>query len=434
MVAGKGIAVWIWVVGGVIIGLVMFTILFQLVSFMLSSRDVSITKDSFMQFASIVSRICDMREKSESVQSVSLNNVDFMYETSDQKTMNVSGNRTFGKYLCINMSSEITCVEAGCLIEISTVVNASAEGSKLGGEIGGITGKGQFIKYLFYIEKQSCGVSVLGPGEKSSKHMQDLCEEEEEKITVPVSTQTTTSKTTTTTTTTYPPRAKWPNVVAQFHSDEDIAGGCKKFDTYSKCVNSFLDKPVAGIDGIILSPRPADTELKTLVDKAHSLGITVGMWAEQGENSANGMNEVKRAANLGVDFIEEDERIMCCGMTATLFNSYRTAARQINKNILIGIAEPYTNQIANFLNSGGQPDFISGEWYISPGAATFQWYVSTAQTRGIKVAYWLDGSGVGGNDIDQSCTVYKAGSSVWYFNAAGYVNQIMSSLASCYKK
>jgi len=432
MVTDKGIAVWIWVVGGVIIGLVMFTILFQLVSFMLSSRDVSITKDSFMQFASIVSRICDMREKSESVQSVSLKNVDFMYATSDQKIMNVTGNRTFGKYLCINMSSEVTCVETGCLIEISTEVNASVERNKLAGEVGGITGKGQFIKYLFYIEKLSCGVSVLGPGEKSSKQMQDLCKEEEGKITVPVSTQTTTSKTTTTTT--YPPRPSWPKVVAQFHSDEDIAGGCKKFDTYSKCVNSFLDKPIVGIDGIILSPRPVDTELKVLVNKAHSLGIAVGMWAEQGENSANGMNEVKRAANLGVDFIEEDERIMCCGMTATQFNSYRVAARQINPSILIGIAEPYTNQIANFLNSGGQPDFISGEWYISPGAETFQWYVNTAQTRGIKVAYWLDASGVGGYNLDQSCTIYKTASSVWYFNAAGYVSQIMPSLSSCYKK
>jgi hypothetical protein len=139
------------------------------------------------------------------------------------------------------------------------------------------------------------------------------------------------------------------------------------------------------------------------------------------------MNEVKREANLGIDFIEEDERILCCGMTPSQFNSYKTAAKQINPNIFIGIAEPYQSAISNFLNGGGQPDFISGEWYISPGTNTFQWYVNTAQQKGIKVAYWLDGS-----TLDQSCTVYNTVSSVWYFNAAGYTNQIKSSLSSCY--
>lgn len=223
--------------------------------------------------------------------------------------------------------------------------------------------------------------------------------------------------------------SRWPKVVAQFHSDEDIPGGCRNFATYTDCVNSFLNNPVAGIDGIMLSPRKPDSELKALIDKGHSLGLAVGMWAECGRDYTCGMNEIKRDATLGADFVEEDE-MAGRGMTAKMFNNYTNAGKGINPNIIIGITEPSSSTVDIFIGAGGKPDFIAGESYGSGSGLSY--YTTKASSLGIRSAFWLDGSGVGGNTLYQSCTVYKTSASVWYFNAAGYFNQILPALSSCY--
>jgi len=169
----KGISVWIWVVGGIILGLLMFTVLFQIVSFMLASRDASITKDNFQQLASVVSRFCDSRVGSKTTQSALFKNVDFMYASSSGKTFNVINNRTFGRYFCINMSNELVCERTSCMIEVTTSINATAEKERLGGELAGITGK-EMREYLFSVEKQRCGVVLIKVGEKASEIMKEV--------------------------------------------------------------------------------------------------------------------------------------------------------------------------------------------------------------------------------------------------------------------
>jgi hypothetical protein len=218
--------------------------------------------------------------------------------------------------------------------------------------------------------------------------------------------------------------AALPKGTLQFHSNDDIAGGCRGI-TYTECVERFLRAPVPGVDSIMLSDRRPDSELKALIEEAHALGLSVGSgvasWTPEEQT-----RDAQRLARLGFDWLEADELFIRGMTTARDFNSMSAAAKKEKPDILIGITETPTSALGKALAEGARPDFIVNEVYAdTPGEIGEA--AALSRQYGIPAGTWLDDSGVGGHSLKYACDALKSGLSLFYFNAGGYFDKAQSA-------
>jgi hypothetical protein len=177
----KGITVWIWVIAGIIVGLIMFAVSLQFIGFVTMAREKELARGSLDDLASNVNGLC-----TNFVGSAFTNTVEFpekvtaVYATSDTRSF-VNNARTYGRNLCMNFSSEIICDDVNCNLEMETINS----GVTLQNLLNQFLGRFGTNSYLVRISKTDCGVAILLP------NSQTMCTQ---------STSTTTMITTTSTT------------------------------------------------------------------------------------------------------------------------------------------------------------------------------------------------------------------------------------------
>lgn len=158
----KGISVWIWVIAGIIIGMVMFTLFVQIMSYVAMSRDKENVKETLGEFAATVNSFCDAQTGEKTTTSFSFSSsVDTVFSSKDGIGYE-EGNRTFGKWLCAKMGKEVSCERLNCELEM-LLIKQKPSFSSLTSTVFGPS----YQDYEFEIAKTECGVSALEPGMKT---------------------------------------------------------------------------------------------------------------------------------------------------------------------------------------------------------------------------------------------------------------------------
>ena len=82
----KGISEWMWLIGGVIVGVVMFMLFFQLMSYLTLSRAREDAKQSFDDLTSTINAMCQSKSGVQSTKRIVFpNSVSVVYSTTDPK-------------------------------------------------------------------------------------------------------------------------------------------------------------------------------------------------------------------------------------------------------------------------------------------------------------------------------------------------------------
>ena len=161
----KGIAVWIWLIGGIIVGMIMFVLFFQLMSYLTLSRAREDARPSFDDLTSTVNALCEGRPGIQSSKKfVFPDSVSIVYSTSDPKTYVEKNNRTYGKFACLKFQKEQFCEGVSCDLEFHPI---KAEENLLG-VVDTLLGRSSYQEYLVKLTKTECGVSALNVGENPS--------------------------------------------------------------------------------------------------------------------------------------------------------------------------------------------------------------------------------------------------------------------------
>jgi len=162
--SGKGIAIWIWVLGAVIIGLVVFAIFFRFMVIMNESKQQQDAKSAYQKIIGSFNGYCSVRKGSAMTQKFDFSNiVQSIFASLDQKNPNIEGNVTTGKYVCINISSSVTCEKAYCDVEMALLQKKS----QLLSDVDKVLGKVGNAQYTLRLEKTDCGVALIDPDTES---------------------------------------------------------------------------------------------------------------------------------------------------------------------------------------------------------------------------------------------------------------------------
>lgn len=183
----KGIAVWVWVIGGIIVGLTLFASFFQVMSVIVASKENEAAKQSIDDIAGMASSFCELRSGSSTVKRFVLPNAaDSVFASEDRKTASTRNNTNYGQYLCVKTSGlkETYCVKTDCEIELALNISPKSVTSIFNR----IVGRYDYTEYSLRILRTECGVALLDENKIDSA---SSCR---------ITTSTTTSSTSTTTT------------------------------------------------------------------------------------------------------------------------------------------------------------------------------------------------------------------------------------------
>jgi len=175
----KGISVWIWIIGGLIIGLVMFTIFIQFLSYITRAREVESAKATFQELAGNARSICQTIAGAGSSKLektyVFPDAVSDLYSvnSTSKSTAVPSEPRSYGRYICMKIYEESICENIKCNVEMSNIKNVPSLTTTINKIMGRIGTK----EYQLGITKVSCGVSVLKYGEVPRDFCIDKCSE-----------------------------------------------------------------------------------------------------------------------------------------------------------------------------------------------------------------------------------------------------------------
>jgi len=162
-------SVWIWVIASVIIGMVMFTLFVQIMSYITISRDKENARATIGEFAATINSFCEARIGEKTVASFSFPTfVDLVFVSKDGINYK-EGSITFGRYLCIRMGKEISCERLNCDLELKLIRKKSTFLSWTDRIFGA-----NYQEYVFEITKTAYGVSALEPGMKSESECTSL--------------------------------------------------------------------------------------------------------------------------------------------------------------------------------------------------------------------------------------------------------------------
>jgi len=162
----KGIAVWVWVIGGIIIGMVIFTSFFQIMTMLVANKESEAAKQNIDDITSIASSFCEMGPgRSTEKRFILPNAVNSVFASNDQLSASFKGGRNYGEYLCIKVSElrDAYCVKANCELELAFAVKEKTVGSILNR----LLGRYEYSEYTIKISRTECGVALLGENETS---------------------------------------------------------------------------------------------------------------------------------------------------------------------------------------------------------------------------------------------------------------------------
>jgi len=169
----KGISEWMWLIGGVIVGIVMFMLFFQLMSYLTLSKAREDAKRTFEDMVGTLNAMCESKAGTQSSKKFLFpDSVSIVYSTSDPRKIIEKNNRTYGKFVCLKFQKEQVCEGLKCEVEFHPIRNKE----NILGIVDTLLGRSSSQEYLVKLTKTECGISVLGVGENPLATCAPLCQ------------------------------------------------------------------------------------------------------------------------------------------------------------------------------------------------------------------------------------------------------------------
>jgi hypothetical protein len=170
----KGISVWIWVIAGFLIGIMMFAVSFQLISFIATAQQKELARENLDKIASNVNGLCTHRAGDKFSGTFAFpEKVRSVYVTKDVRFQPQS-QRSSGNNLCMNFSKELICDDLDCNLEMQTIVGSENLQSLLNQYLG----RYGTNSYDLQILKTECGVAILQSDETRTAFCGEECANE----------------------------------------------------------------------------------------------------------------------------------------------------------------------------------------------------------------------------------------------------------------
>jgi len=164
----KGIEVWIWIIAGIVVAFIMFSVFVQLMGFVTKSRETEDAKRTFGTLSTEVDSLCDSPIGQSTKSTFTFpESVSVVYSAPDPAKYYEIGNRTYGNFVCINIANDTTCQQVRCKVEFDPVKNSE----NILSLVDTILGQPHYQDYQLSLTKSLCGVSVLRSGESPT----DFC-------------------------------------------------------------------------------------------------------------------------------------------------------------------------------------------------------------------------------------------------------------------
>jgi len=160
----KALSVWIWFIGGVIIGIIVFSVFIKLISLVAQGQQQEDAKKVYENIVTSVNGYCDVREGMAMTPRIVFPNiVTNIYASTDKKNPNYEGNVTIGNYICMNISNVVTCKWVSCEAEMMMLEKKE----QLLSFIDRAMGRTGNTEYTLELRRTECGVALLELGMKS---------------------------------------------------------------------------------------------------------------------------------------------------------------------------------------------------------------------------------------------------------------------------
>lgn len=169
-VSMKGISYWIWIAGGVIVGLIIFAIAYQQIVQIEKSIAEQRSLEHFSEVKNIIDNLCWSFVGNKREYTISLSeDVEGIYTTLNQSeeykneqliNKTISGENATGNFLCIKIADKrLKCEEMYCNATMPFMGSVPEEFS-LSILINRLTGKGKISDYYLEFERMGNGVNV----------------------------------------------------------------------------------------------------------------------------------------------------------------------------------------------------------------------------------------------------------------------------------
>lgn len=159
----KGLSVWIWIIGGLIVGMVMFTMFIQLLSYINLSKDREFAKENFGVIVKAAQSVCESREGTIITKIVSFPELTKGVYSTNHSRYFIETGRGLGRYICIQFEKETLCEEIKCNVEMIVIKPEK----NLLNLVSRIVGESGYTDFTIKIIKNVCGVSILFPGQET---------------------------------------------------------------------------------------------------------------------------------------------------------------------------------------------------------------------------------------------------------------------------
>jgi len=160
----KGINVWIWLIAAFIIGILMFTISLQFITYITTSQQKELARESLDELSTNINGLCSNRAGDEFLKTITFpEKVTAIYATKDVRLSPVD-QRTYGNSLCMIFSNELICNDISCNLEMEKI----SSGENLQSLLNQFSGKFGTNSYILRILKTDCGVAVLPESSKTT--------------------------------------------------------------------------------------------------------------------------------------------------------------------------------------------------------------------------------------------------------------------------
>lgn len=160
----KGVTIWIWLIAGIVIGMLMFVLALQFIKFITEAQERELGKQNLDDLSSNINGLCGSRAGTSLTKTVSLpDKLNVIYATNDVKLQS-NATRTYGINLCMVFANEVVCDNLNCILEMETITNQESLQTLLNQFLGKFGTNSYTVKVL----KTDCGVAVLSQDSKTT--------------------------------------------------------------------------------------------------------------------------------------------------------------------------------------------------------------------------------------------------------------------------
>ena len=157
--------VWIWVIGGVIAGLLLFTVFIELLTLTAQSQQRELAKASFAEIVTSINSLCDSRIGSAIQKTVKFpDSIKIVYAVDNEKNKPPENSIGNGSFVCYNTEKEKNCEKLNCNIEFFSLKSNQT----LLSIVDKLLGRFGVDEYNILVKKNECGITVLPPNVKDS--------------------------------------------------------------------------------------------------------------------------------------------------------------------------------------------------------------------------------------------------------------------------